>query len=207
MKAGQHVVDGVSNPVELGAALNSEEPDISKISDKKIRRAVEKAIKGTAIHPIFETVVHRSTRKIKAKGGDIELAVDMVLADAHAVALIKCGAVTATSRLCDERGCRGSAEEARRTWIVSHGSSSTEEVTLHSRFEKARVVETSPASHFRLIPPALQSVSGVHRRTGSRLSFMPTTSTYCIARPRYQSWLPWMVLRAAAGHFIAAMAP
>lgn len=76
VKTDQHVADGLSNPIELEAPLDTEEPDIAKIADKEIKRAVQKAIKGTAIFPIFETVIQRSTRKIAAKGGEVELAVD-----------------------------------------------------------------------------------------------------------------------------------
>jgi inorganic triphosphatase YgiF len=76
VKADQHVDDGLSNPIELADPLDSEEPDVAKITDENIKRAVEKAIKGSAIYPIFETVVQRLTRKITAKDGEVELAVD-----------------------------------------------------------------------------------------------------------------------------------
>ena len=41
VKADQHIVDGVSNPVELEACVASEEPDLAKIADKKIRRVIQ----------------------------------------------------------------------------------------------------------------------------------------------------------------------
>jgi len=76
VKADQHVVDGVSNPVELEASVAGEEPDLAKIADKKIKRVIRKAVQGIALHPVFETIIRRTTRKIKAQGSDIELAVD-----------------------------------------------------------------------------------------------------------------------------------
>jgi triphosphatase len=76
VKADQHVVDGVSNPVELEAPVAGEQPDLAKIADKKIKRVIQKAVQGTTLHPVFETIVRRTTRKIKAQGSEIELAVD-----------------------------------------------------------------------------------------------------------------------------------
>jgi triphosphatase len=76
VKAEQHVEDGVSNPIELEARVDREEPDLAKIADKKIKRAVQKAAKGTTLKPVFETTVQRTTRTIKAQGSEIELAVD-----------------------------------------------------------------------------------------------------------------------------------
>ena len=76
VKAEQRVDGGVSNPIELEAPVDREEPDLAKIADKKIKRAVQKAAKGTTLKPVFETVVQRTTRTIKAEGSEIELAVD-----------------------------------------------------------------------------------------------------------------------------------
>jgi inorganic triphosphatase YgiF len=76
VKADQQVANGISNPVELEAPVESDKPDLGKIADKKIKRTVQNAAKGTSLHPIFETVVRRTTRRIKAQGDDIELAID-----------------------------------------------------------------------------------------------------------------------------------
>jgi triphosphatase len=76
LKADQRVADGVSNPVELEVELEVDRPDIERIADKKIKRSVAKAIKGTSLQPVFETVVHRSTRKISVPGSEVELALD-----------------------------------------------------------------------------------------------------------------------------------
>jgi inorganic triphosphatase YgiF len=51
-------------------------PDIRKISDKKIRRAVQKALSDTSLRPVFETVVQRTTRSINVERSEIEFAVD-----------------------------------------------------------------------------------------------------------------------------------
>ena len=75
-KADQHVDGGISNPIELEAPVDREEPDPAKIADKKIKRAVQKAATGKTLKPVFETVVQRTTRTIKAQGSEIELAVD-----------------------------------------------------------------------------------------------------------------------------------
>ena len=76
VKADQHVDRGISNPIELEAPVDREEPDLAKIADKKIKRAVQKAATGKTLKPVFETVVERTTRTIKAQGSEIELAVD-----------------------------------------------------------------------------------------------------------------------------------
>jgi CYTH domain/Sulfatase len=76
VKADQHVDGGISNPIELEAPVDREEPDPTKIADKKIKRAVQRAATGKTLKPVFETVVQRTTRTIKAQGSDIELVVD-----------------------------------------------------------------------------------------------------------------------------------
>ena len=76
VKVDQHVEGGISNPIELQSVVEDERPDISRISDKKVRRAVRKALSGTALRPVFETVVQRTTRSIKVQNGEIELAID-----------------------------------------------------------------------------------------------------------------------------------
>jgi triphosphatase len=76
VKADQHVTGGVSNPQELEVLLASDHPDVDKIADKKLKRSVAKALKGTSLSPVFETVVERTTRQIRASGSEVELAVD-----------------------------------------------------------------------------------------------------------------------------------
>jgi inorganic triphosphatase YgiF len=76
VKAEQFVEDGVSNPIELQVELDGAEPNLSKIADEKIKRKVCKAAKASGLRPVFETIVQRTTRQIRAEGSDIELAVD-----------------------------------------------------------------------------------------------------------------------------------
>jgi triphosphatase len=82
VKADQHVHGGLSNPIELEGPVERAEPDVAKIADKKIKRTVEKAVKGTTLKPVFETIVQRTTRTIQAQGSEIELAVDGVFPSA-----------------------------------------------------------------------------------------------------------------------------
>jgi triphosphatase len=76
VKVDQHVEEGISNPIELQAIVADERPDIRKISDKKVRRAVQKVLCDTTLRPVFETVVQRTTRSIKVQDSEIELAID-----------------------------------------------------------------------------------------------------------------------------------
>ena len=76
VKADQKVAGGLSNPIELECKVKVEEPDLTKITDKKIRRAVQRAAKGAALGPVFETVVQRTTRMTTADGSQIEVAID-----------------------------------------------------------------------------------------------------------------------------------
>src|SRR5262249_57926711 len=60
----------------LQTFVEEERPDIRKISDKKVRRAVQEALAGTSVRPVFETVVQRTTRSIKVQNSEIEFAID-----------------------------------------------------------------------------------------------------------------------------------
>ena len=76
VKVDQHVEGGLSNPIELQTYVEEERPDITKIADKKVRRAVQKTLSGTSLRPVFETVVQRTTRNIKVQDSEIEFAID-----------------------------------------------------------------------------------------------------------------------------------
>src|SRR5262245_58596946 len=52
VKAEQQVEEGVSHPIELEVPVDRAEPDLGKISDKKIKRTVQKAVKGTTLKPV-----------------------------------------------------------------------------------------------------------------------------------------------------------
>ena len=85
LKADQPVARGTSHPVELDCPVPSHEPELAKINDKQVRRVVEKAVRGTSLHPVFETVVQRTRRKIKAQSGKLASETDGGAAPAKGV--------------------------------------------------------------------------------------------------------------------------
>jgi triphosphatase len=76
VKAGTDVQNGVSSPIEIEVAVERPEPDLEVIDNRKIRRKVEKALEKSALGPVFETIVRRTTRQLHAAGGEVELALD-----------------------------------------------------------------------------------------------------------------------------------
>jgi inorganic triphosphatase YgiF len=70
------VEDRIPNPIELQTIVEEELPNIAKIADKKVRRAVQKAVTGTSLRFVFETVVQRTTRNITVQDSEIALAVE-----------------------------------------------------------------------------------------------------------------------------------
>jgi inorganic triphosphatase YgiF len=70
------VEDRIPNPIELQTIVEEELPNIAKIADKRVRRAVQKVVTGTSLRSVFETVVQRTTRNITVQDSEIELAVD-----------------------------------------------------------------------------------------------------------------------------------
>lgn len=76
IKAGTNLEKGISNPDELEAVVCRPEPDLGAIDDRRLRRAVERAVKASALEPQFETIVTRTTHKLHSDKGDLELALD-----------------------------------------------------------------------------------------------------------------------------------
>jgi triphosphatase len=76
INADRHAADGTSHVVALESPVATRERDLAKIADKNVRRAVQKAVRGTSLNPVFETVVQRTSRKIKAQSGKPPLAMD-----------------------------------------------------------------------------------------------------------------------------------
>src|SRR5215467_13784475 len=70
IKADRHAADGTPQAVELQSAVATREPDLAKIANKKVRRAVQNAVRGTSLNPVFEAVVQRTSRKIKRKAAN-----------------------------------------------------------------------------------------------------------------------------------------
>jgi triphosphatase len=76
IKSGGAVENGVSNPVEIEATIDSSEPDLERVSDKRLRRKLSKAVTGSSLAPAFETVVTRTSFRLKTGDGLVELALD-----------------------------------------------------------------------------------------------------------------------------------
>jgi inorganic triphosphatase YgiF len=76
VKTGTGVENGVSSPTETEAEVERPEPDLEVIDDRKIRRKVEKALEKSALEPVFETIVRRTTRALHPSEGEVELALD-----------------------------------------------------------------------------------------------------------------------------------
>ena len=76
IKANRPSVDGISRPVDLQSRVETREPDIDKIIDKKIRRAVRMAMTGTSLNPVFETVIQRTSRKKNEQSSTLVLPID-----------------------------------------------------------------------------------------------------------------------------------
>ena len=76
IKADRHAADGTPQALEWQSPVATLEPDLAKIANKKVRRAVQNAVRGTTLNPVFEAVVQRTSRKIKAQSNKPPLAVD-----------------------------------------------------------------------------------------------------------------------------------
>jgi|SRR5215831_11775078 len=142
--ADRTVADGVASPVELESRVGSREPDIAKITDKNIRRAVRKAERGTSLQPVFETVIRRTSRKLvvasgaaraggatEAREAELELkaksAKDLLLAvekllGGHEFKLTRQSKAERRYRLPDARRARAEPEKARPARIVKRNT-------------------------------------------------------------------------------------
>ena len=77
VKCGTSVTGGISNPLESEAVVPGPQPDLSLIGDAELRQQISGAIEEEPLVPIFETSVHRTTRRLESAGrGAIELALD-----------------------------------------------------------------------------------------------------------------------------------
>jgi inorganic triphosphatase YgiF len=83
LKAEQGVKRGLSNPVELETDVSGERPNLEAIRDPHYARSLRKIIGKAELEPVFETIVQRTTRRIKASGAEIELALDAGEVRAH----------------------------------------------------------------------------------------------------------------------------
>jgi inorganic triphosphatase YgiF len=76
VKAEAKLENGVSNPIEVEAPVEKPEPDLDRIGDKSLRRKLVKAISGSSLERVFETVVTRTSYKLGAGDSVVELALD-----------------------------------------------------------------------------------------------------------------------------------
>jgi triphosphatase len=77
VKADCEVRAGLSNPIEVEGEVHGTKPELEAVCDRAVRKQIKKALNGSALVPVFETVVHRTTRRLRAGGnGEIELALD-----------------------------------------------------------------------------------------------------------------------------------
>ncbi len=71
------VTAGVSHPVEFEVKVENSEPDLTSISDTSLRKKITKLTSKDALIPVFETVIRRTTRLLRAPdGSEIEIALD-----------------------------------------------------------------------------------------------------------------------------------
>ncbi|MGO9472694.1 MAG: CHAD domain-containing protein [Rhodomicrobium sp.] len=76
VKLGTDLQDGLSNPVEIEDRIGAAQPNPARIHDKRVRRKVQKAVRGSGLTQAFETVVTRTTHRLRTRGSVIELALD-----------------------------------------------------------------------------------------------------------------------------------
>jgi triphosphatase len=77
VKADTGVNAGLSNPIEVEGEVHGTVPELRSVRDRAIRKQIKKALDGSTLVPVFETVVHRTTRRLRAgENAEIELALD-----------------------------------------------------------------------------------------------------------------------------------
>jgi inorganic triphosphatase YgiF len=77
VKADTGVKAGLSNPIEVEGEVHGTEPELRSVRHRTMRKQIKKALDGSTLVPVFETVVHRTTRHLRAgENVEIELALD-----------------------------------------------------------------------------------------------------------------------------------
>jgi triphosphatase len=77
VKADAEVRTGLSNPIEIEGEVHGNEPELGSVRDRAMRKQIKKALDGSALVPMFETVVRRTTQRLRVGvNGEIELALD-----------------------------------------------------------------------------------------------------------------------------------
>jgi triphosphatase len=77
VKAEQGLKNGLSNPIELEAAVKEDVPELGVVSDQAYAKKVRKIIGQSPLKPAFETVIQRTSRRVKVNGAEIEIALDV----------------------------------------------------------------------------------------------------------------------------------
>jgi inorganic triphosphatase YgiF len=76
VQSGQAKERGVSDRLAADASVERPEPNLDIIADRRLRRRIAKAVAHSILEPVFETVVERTTRRLQAAEGNLELALD-----------------------------------------------------------------------------------------------------------------------------------
>jgi inorganic triphosphatase YgiF len=77
VKTDTEVRAGLSHPVEIEGEVHGIEPELWSVRDRAMRKQIKRALDGAALAPVFETVVRRTTRRLRVdENGEVELALD-----------------------------------------------------------------------------------------------------------------------------------
>ncbi len=77
LKAGQGVIAGLSQPVEIERPVANSIPELENFGESEIAVKFEQLLEGAELEPVFETVVERTTNELQAVDGSrIEVAFD-----------------------------------------------------------------------------------------------------------------------------------
>jgi inorganic triphosphatase YgiF len=76
VKAGTEVANSVSPAVEPVFAATEPSPDMRAIKNTGLRRRIVKAVKGSPLEPVFETIITRTTRHLHCDKADMKLVLD-----------------------------------------------------------------------------------------------------------------------------------
>jgi inorganic triphosphatase YgiF len=76
VKAETALASGLSTPIEVEDKVDGAQPDLDRIANKDVRRQVRKAVSGSLLLPAFETVIERTTHRLRRHSSVMELALD-----------------------------------------------------------------------------------------------------------------------------------
>src|SRR5262249_18102914 len=76
VELGQAKEIGAPDRLAADGSVERPEPNLDLIADRRTRRRIAKAVAHSVLEPVFETVVERTTRRLQAAEGNLELALD-----------------------------------------------------------------------------------------------------------------------------------